>query len=539
MRRCALVVALVFLAGGARANEIDVDKRTLQLDDTITITVVLEGSFAGVDTVRIPLQNLVLEGEPSVSSEFRWINGESSRRKVLRYLARPLSPGNAVIGPLTLNSSDGQVERLAPIPIQVLPDATAGSTDPAQIMRELIATNRDPIFIVAEADKSEVYEGEETVVTWTLYNGATVQQYSLGNIPKLENFWAEELDTRSEQPQQVVLGGVTAQKLTIRRAALFPIRSGRLVVPSMAVNASLMKRVSTGDPFGIFEGVLVDVHRRSAPIAIVAKPIPAGAPVAAVGNINIQCRPVTQKKGGPVTFDVLLSGRANLRAMQPLSWKSTVDGSAQVIDRGVRVYPVAYDAWMTRTWRYVIFPAHAGTFVVPPLAATILTAEGERREVGCEARTLQVSVAETDESQPEAAAPQLRQRRRFFPLIGTIAAVVLLLAAAIPRIRNRWRLRKSVQALLRDTPAETRVAVEAAMVANGLDPLALLHEPSDRGDAWRAFRSLVDAAEKDRIETTSREIGHRVRDVVVAFGLTVQSRDDHDGTPDAAPLHGG
>ena len=524
MRRLALF--LVALAATASwANEIEVDKRTLQPDDTLTITLTLEGDFAGIATPKLPVHNLAIDNEPSESSEFRWINGESSRRKVLTYVARPVAPGTAIIGPVTLHSGDGQVEKLAPIAIQVLPDTTSGSTDPAQVMRELIATNRDPIFLIAQADKTEVFEGEEVVVSWTLYNGATVQQYSLGSIPKLEHFWTEELNVRSDQPQTIALGQVVAQKLTIRRAALFPIRSGKLVIPPMSVHAQLMKRVSRGDPFGIFEGVMVDVHRRSSPIVINVKPIPPGPPVAAVGNVNVQCRAATQQNGGPVVFDVVVSGRANLRAMKPLSWKGNVNGTAQVVDRGLRVYPVAYDAWMTRTWRYLIFPAQAGEFTIPALSSTILTEDGERRELGCEERTLRVAIAESEGARTSPAAPLARARRRFIPWTAGIVAIIVLIAlAAVPRMRSRWKLRNDVRSLLRDTPMETRTSVEAAMVANGFDPIAMLHEPSDRGDAWRAFRSLVDAADRERIDASGREIGHRVRDVVLAFRLKASSQ---------------
>lgn len=507
---------LFFVVAPALANELSVDRKTIQVDDVITITVSLDGSFANVDALNVPLQNLVIDGRPSVSSEYQWINGQSSRRKVLRYSAHPNVPGSAVVGPLTIHGADGQVETLAAITLQVLPDATSGSNDPVQIMRELIATDRDPMFIVAQADKTDVFEGEEVVVTWTLYNAATVQQYSLGDIPKLENFWTEELDIRAEQPQQVALGGVTAQKLTIRRAALFPLRSGTLSVGSMAINASLMKRVSRGDPFGLFEGVMVDVHRRSAPIKVVARPIPPGPPVIGVGTMNLTCRQPVQANGGPIAFDVSLSGRANLRAVRPPDWQSPVDGTAQIIDRGVRVFPVNYDAWMTRQWRYLIFPAQAGRFVIPPLFATLLMPTGERREIRCEARSLQVTTANKPPPRPSAAIPQLRERPNIASAV--IAVVVAIVAAlAFPRMRRRMRLRRDVQALLRESPAGTRAAVEAAVIARGLDPAALLREASDRGDAYRAFRSLIDAAERDRFETTQREIGHRVRDVLVAL----------------------
>src|SRR5439155_6812078 len=102
-----------------------------------------------------------------------------------------------------------------------------------------------------EADKTSVFAGEEVVVTWNLYNASAVQQYAISEIPKLEDFWTEELDVRGEQPQQVLLAGMAVQKVPIRRVALFPLRSGTLTVPPMGVNASIMKRIRTGNPFGL------------------------------------------------------------------------------------------------------------------------------------------------------------------------------------------------------------------------------------------------------------------------------------------------
>ena len=519
------------------ANELSVDKRTLQLDDTLTITVSLDGSFAGLDSIRVPVQNLVIDGAPSVSSEFQWINGQTSHRKIFRYSAHPRGPGAALVGPLTLHGSGGEVETLAPVSVQVLPDTTAASNDPVKIMHELIATRREPIFLVAQADKSEVFEGEEVVVTWTLYNGATVQQYALGEIPKLEDFWSEELGGRGE-PQQVMLGGMVAEKMIVRRVALFPLRSGTLTVGPMTVHASIMKRVSAGDPFGLFEGVLVDVSRRSAPLRITARPIPPGAPVGGVGMINLQCHPPSQTNGGPVALDVTVSGRANLRAMQPPQWQSEVDGTTRVIERGVSVFPVNYDAWMTRKWRYLVFPSHSGSFLLPALTATILTPAGDRREIRCEAKTLQVSAASPTESHAPAAVRRLR-RPSIGPSMLIAAAVLAIALLSLPRARNRLRLRRQLLSLLRDTPAETRAAVDDALAARGFDPLILVREASDRGDAYRAFRSLIDAAERDRIAATPREISHRIRDVLIATGGTVQSARDHDAASRPAPLHGG
>jgi hypothetical protein len=499
------------------ANELQVDKRSLQLDDTITITVTVEDSFARIDSLRIPLQNLVIDGGPSVSSEFEWINGRTMRRKVFRYTAHPTASGSALVGPLILRGSDGQVETLAPISIQVLPDAAAGTNDPLKIIHEMLATNREPIFLVAQADKTSVYTGEEVVVTWTLYNGASVQQYAIGEVPKLEDFWTEELHPTGDQPQQVVLGGVVLQRVAVRRAALFPLRSGRLLVGSMGINASMMKRMSGGDPFGLFEGVVVDVHRRSAPLAIDVRPLPPGVAVAAVGDVTLQSGAPRHRNGGPLSMEVTMSGRANLRAATPPQWQTPINGSVQINSGRVMVDRSRVDATMTRNWRYLIFPAHSGAFTVPALAATILTPMGTRAQLRCEAQTLTVQAASVEDRRPRLSSEARRfDAVSFLPWAAGALAILLVIVLTIPRVRRSRRLRSEVRLLVQPSPDETRVAVDDHLLRRGIDPIALLQERSDRGDAYRSLRSLLDATQRDRFEATPREIADRIRDVLVA-----------------------
>lgn len=343
-----------------------------------------------------------------------------------------------------------------------------------------------------------------------------MQQYAIAEIPKLEDFWTEELDVRGEQPQQVLLGGMAMQKLPIRRVALFPLRSGSLTVPAMGVNASIMKRIRTGSPFDLFEGMEVDVHRRSAPLSIHARAIPAGAPVAAVGDVTVRCGVPVQKNGGPVAFTIALTGRANLRSAQPPQFAKTPKGSVQIIDQTLNVDRRHEDAMMTRQWQYVIFPAESGSMTIPALTSTVLTEAGTRQQLRCEATTLAVRAASPDEPPPQLA----RRRAADVREIATIAAVALLALSlaglALLRARRSRRIRYEVRGLVRATPPQTRVAVDDYLTRRGIEPSALIREASERGDAYRSLRSLLDALERDRIVAGDREIAQRVRDLVTA-----------------------
>src|SRR5205807_224680 len=160
-----------------------------------------------------------------------------------------------------------------------------------------------------------------------------------------------------------------------------------------------------------------------------------------------------------------------------------------VVDGGFSVDRRTDDAMATRRWRYVIFPAHAGRLVVPPLTTTILTPAGERHMLRCASQTIVAAAG----SQPAAAANEST------PVAATAARV--------------------------------RGALNAWLAMRGLDAGVLLGETTDRGDALRAAFSLLDAAERDRIVWDAREVRRRVRDVVETCAPDGRMAQSHNHSP--------
>ena len=523
----AFCILLFFATYSALANQLTVDKQSATLDDAITVTVVLDNpAFASLNTLKLPLQNLVMDGQPSVSSEFQWINGRFSRRKTFRYQLHGRAPGEALVGPLVVRSDDGQIDTLAPVAIQIVPDPSTATNDPLQMLHELLATGRDPVFLVASIDRTSVYVGEEVVVTWTIYNGAPVQQFSIRDVPKFDDFWSEELDLSGESVQSITLGGVAMQKLNVRRVALFPLRSGTLTIDGIAINAALLKRVNNGDPFGLFEGVLADVTRRSSRLTLDVKPLPPGPPVDVVGDVTLRCAPAHQRNGGPVVIGSELSGRANLRAANAPHFAQPIDGTTQLDAGTVSVTRQATEARMTRKWSYLVFPSKAGPMRVPPLVTDALTANGQRQSLRCEGTTLDVQPASIEGGAspltPAAATSARLARltwRDVWPFFALIALLLLALLF-VPGLRRRAARRREVRALVRDrTPAEVREALASLLAARGLDTASLMAEASERGDAWRAVRSLLDALERDRLTEAADELEDRVAELLRATAV--------------------
>jgi BatD DUF11 like domain len=514
-----LTAVLALAAVAARAGELSVDRRTLRSDESVTITVSLEGVFAANDAVNVPVKNLSIEGSPSVSSEFSWMNGAVTRRKVFRFTARPLQSGVAVVGPLVVNGQGGQRETLAAITLEIVADTANASNEPVKILHDLLTSGREPLFVVTEVDRTRAAVGEEVVVTWVLYNAAAVEQWQVGNAPRLDAFWSEEVDVRNEQPERVKVGDFEMERVAVRRVALFPLRAGTLEIGGMEVKAQIMRRSDEG-PMSLFEGTVVESGFQSAPVAIEAYALPSPQPDL-VGDVTIDCTPPLQKGGGPVTFTATLRGRANLRGVPAPRLEGSPGGELEVQPMPLTVQRAPEGVTMTRKWQYLVFPAHDGTLVVPAASISIYNPRTSAVEVlRCGGSAVRVTQAARPAAQPVRAPlrPPLAWRE-LLPSGGSIAAVAIAVLLALPRIRSALRARREVRALVAGrTPAAVREAVHAVLHQRGCDVNALATEASDRGDAYRAFRSLVDALDRERFgaDDSRDELRRRVRDLLAS-----------------------
>lgn len=512
MRTLLAAAALLLFAAELRANQLSVDARTLRMNDMATVTVTLEGSFAEVDALNPPVENLAIVGEPWVSTEFAWINGQVSRRKVFRFRVRPIAPGVARIGPLEITGDDGR-QVLPAVSLEVVADRVFGSNDAEMLMRELAASGRDPVFVVSEIDKTNVYAGEPVRITWYLYNGVNVQQWHVVSVPKLQDFWIEEVPVRNESAERVYVGDGVMQRLPIRRVVLYPLRSGTLNVGGMTVEATVLRRYRTG-VFAGFEGEMVETSFTSAPLLVTAKPLPPGPKVDVVGDVTLLCGSARQRNAGPVVVPVTLAGDANLRSVPAPRFDETLTGDVQIEGGAVNTSREEGSISMSREWRYLIFPRRGGLLYVPPLSLrAFVPSTGERKLLRCEASTIEAraAAAPVEERRDDGAPMTPREAARALPYAVGGAAALLFAGLAVPRVRRSMALRRETQSIVEGkTAAEVRAAIEARVSP------ALLHESSERGDAYRALRSLLDAAERERDIAVDAdvEIARRVRELL-------------------------
>lgn len=508
-----VAVALALLASGARAeNELRVEPKRVPADESVRITLVLRGPFASIDAVDLPLENLELRGPASTSVEMSFVNGVSSRTKTLTWWAAPAGEGPARVGPLTLVAG-GERDQLPAAEIVVAAQPVIDSSNLAQAFDQLYMSGRDQVLLAVDMPKREVWQGEAIDVTWDLYTAASIRRYAITSSPKLDGFWIEEEPIRDASPEEVTVGGHAAQKVTIRRATLFPLKAGTVQVPALEAGIEVIRPLS--DPFGgfaILDGRVVDVRRRSAPATIVVKPLPGEFD--AVGRFSMKRSEPRLAPSGTVAFDVAVSGAGNLRAAGPPRWSVPIDGEVEIEELGTEVTSRA-PMTMTRRWRYVIFPRAAGPMAIPGLELRTFDPEaGSAARVICPASEIVVKRAVAKQAEPADVRPaQSGRDREWIPVAVALLAVAGVTGAAFRALRGRRHDARELDALLAHAgaPRELRRALADLAAAHGRDARALFHETGDLGDAWRSVHSLADLVEKEpaSVGDPRRELARR------------------------------
>src|SRR6266540_2721703 len=97
---------------------------------------------------------------------------------------------------------------------------------------------------------------------------------------------------------------------------------------------------------------------------------------------------------------------------------------------------------MSREWQYLIFPARSGEFTAPAMSTTVLSPDGQRKELRCDATTLIVQASGPSEPPPRLAARKPPLTRRAVGLwLGAVIAACTLLALVVARTQRSQRIR--------------------------------------------------------------------------------------------------
>ncbi len=508
----ALTPLVVRADAGSVRTEVDANK--LGADDTLTLSVVLEGDAAGLDASLPSLQNLVVVAGPSTSTQISFVNGAMSRQKVLSFVLRAQKPGAASIGPVSVQG----YPPTAPIAIDVVP----GSIRPAQPQdpfgrdpfggrdpfEEIFGRTQRPaapqgkLFVEATLSRPAARVGEPVLVTYFVYTQISLSGVEFASAPKYPGFWAEEIDRKQgdSSGENTFVKGEAFLRYPVLERLLFPTKPGVLEIPE-----ARLRLVPAGGMFG----VAAPIERSTRGLKLKVDPLPPGVPEGgAVGSYEVDASTdqTSIALGDALTYRFRVRGRGNLK------W---IDAAPALDLPEARIFPprVTSDLRATRqgiegtkTWEFVIVPEKAGTFEIPSVPFSYFDPGAQSlRTEKTQPIPIQVGAAPTSPGDtPKNSTQAVALRGELDAAQGDLTRVAWTMAGLSMALQAyAWRRRKSAP----QGKQANRAALAAAQA--DLESADILSGTKERSAA--RISGALERAFGPRTEWPSDDLGDQLR----------------------------
>ena len=383
-------VSLCFLTSLASAETTftaSVDSTRVSPGNYFEITFTLNGSTGGRNFQPPSFNDFDVLSGPNQSTSMQIVNGAVNSSVSYSYALQPRAEGKFTIGPATIEA-DGKRLQTQPVTVEVVKGATQPAQRPGagerQDVRSQLSGN---VMVKAVADRTRVYQGEQVTVSFKVYTRVQILSYNITKTPGLTGFWSEDLAIPKEisMGTEVVDGKQYAVGL-LRKVALFPQRSGSLALDPMEIEVTVPVRRQSGDFFDSFFNSTQPVKYRTAsqPMHVTVLPLPSqNVPAGfngAVGKFQMDAQLDKQdvKTNDPVTLKVKISGRGNLKLLEPPAL--TVPSDVERFDPKITnsIVPDANRIAGSRTFEYLLIPRHAGAQKIPPFTFSYFDTDEQR-----------------------------------------------------------------------------------------------------------------------------------------------------------------
>lgn len=427
MRLKYFVVLLIFAFGSAcpafANEEVKVttllDKKTLEVNDQLNLTIKITGSRVNIERPRIPISDSFESFYSGRASRFTLMNGKQETVTEFRYVLVPRRPGVFTVGPVEITVNETTF-RTDPVKIEVLgtpgqafvsPGAQTGVSGPfpsgaapvtAPVPRrapqpvassqasqaaqpDYVGGEGGEIFLRAWVSKTDVYPGEQILLNYSIYTRADTRYEGFDEEPQATGFWIEEFPIgQNIQPTTVSVRGRKYVKADIKKMALFATSPGTFEIRPGSVKASIEE---TARSSGMFDDFFSDSFfgggglfaRRvnkilTAPvITINVKELPArGRPSefsGTVGRFNftssIDKREVKQNE--PITMTLAIEGEGNIETLEHPQIPDLENFKIYEGESASQLYKRGETIVGSKNFEAVFIPERAGDFALPSL----------------------------------------------------------------------------------------------------------------------------------------------------------------------------
>ncbi|NHA06507.1 protein BatD [Mucilaginibacter sp. HC2] len=334
---------------------------------------------------------LVVSG-PNMSTSMEVINGNASSSMAISYVLIAVKEGTYTIGPATIFSGGKQLST-KPLKIKVVKGspsqqnnaAAAAAAAQSQSTPDSRVTVKRPgtdinksLFIRADVDKSNVYQGEQITLTYKLYTRVAIVGSEPEKLPDLNGFFSQDIKSPNQNPNWHVetYKGVKFNVADMKKNILFPQHAGNITIDPITMLFVIREaaKASDDDMFGQFFGTYNDVKYRikSMPTVIHVKPLPPGKPDGfggAVGKFSISTSLDKKelKANDPLNYSIKISGTGNLKLLKPLSPVFPADFEKYDPKTEDTIAEKESGETGTRIYNYLLIPRHEGNFNIDPV----------------------------------------------------------------------------------------------------------------------------------------------------------------------------
>lgn len=390
----ALVAMILVAATTVAAQDVSVrasvNEATIGTEEALSYSITVQGSDGS--NIRTPnppeTEGLsLLQSIPGTSRNVSIVNGRVSQSISFNWTYRPVREGEARLGSASVTVGDNTFTT-EPITVRVVPQSERPARTPrrdpfSSLLGQPQQAEPPPqpddrdIFIRAVPSSRTAYRNQQVTVQYRLFfrDGIQLRQSRLTDSWDAEGFWREELDVDTRPvPQVVVENGLRYNTIVLKRAALFPTRTGELSVDPLRIETEAMVP-SSRDPFQSFFALrsrFTPVELSSEPIEIETRPLPDGAPDSfngAVGTLGMTTRLSRSEVevGESIELTVRISGTGNIATLDapPIELPASFERYDPRIETTIDRSGTSLNGAKTFSW--VIIPRANGTYDLPPV----------------------------------------------------------------------------------------------------------------------------------------------------------------------------
>ncbi len=410
--RVITIFALLIFAANTYAQDIQFSaqaKPVVATGETFTLIYSLNAQGSNFRGPNIQGIDMLSGPNTSTSSSIRMVNGSTSMSiaYTFTYLLQATREGTFNIPAATVTANGKQViSNTLSIKVVKNPNASAAQNQgnvnlnhgSGSAVGAVTGTSND-VYVKAFASNTSPLQGEGIVITYKIFTKVPIAQINISKLSSFSGFWSQNLMKENDKLQQTtqVIDGEQYVVADIRKIALFPLKSGKLVVDplELACVAQVRRQTKTrtGDPFfddffndSFFNSGVANVEKtlKSNPVIITVRSLPEeGKPAdfsGAVGSFTLHSEvdKTRLKTNEAVTLKCTISGKGNIQLIDKLNLTFPPDFETYDPKVTSDIQTTAAGISGNQVFEYLMIPRKPGKFTIKPFTFSYFDLEKKR-----------------------------------------------------------------------------------------------------------------------------------------------------------------